>query len=878
MKVCRAYSGRAPFKTVASAVLLGAFATMIVARPAPVAFAATRRAILLGVVVPRHASPGERISGRLVSNPDDYKPIPGLIVVPVEMNIPVDPSGKPRLDEAYVDNGQGRRPANSAFTATIPTDGSPLGLSCGTGAQSKHIRLPIEGTSRPPVESGHYTTQPLVPDSGVSVVHGRFDGDSGNTEVSVNGVAATIVAESADEAYYSMPSQTADGRNRVLLKQDGKTFSWDVFQADVKINADRNTLREGESANVKVTVDALEQMPKSDWRRGNPSDLYDTASAVRTAESQGSAAGVIMLIVKNDSQDTVSMSPADNFSIPMTYAELSRGPKETDGTVTAREAGGFQIEASIVPLLADVPGTEVPTTGEHRRESETARTDHTRVPSPEETPVEHRDQTPPEEPVPVVPLVVAPPKCCVITSITITNNFGEPVFYILNGPYVEGMSPPASEWVLPGRSRTFTGNFGECIRIKAIQNSGYDKNGNEITGLFDDETVCCSRKNKTKRFSYTINSVEWREGNNCPQPVAEVTPPIPERSTPTPTATPTRTKTPTPTATATPTETPTPTWTPSATETSTPLVVTPPPTEIDCPQRRKGCAALIVDYMENNDFIMASFSKLSRPLKALCGKENVDEAYPTMWKMPEGYWVEHWNNRMEYIEPDAAEVTRVSEHNDAELKKIDAAIDSHRKKLSEGREIAMELVAAHGSKRSTGNCGYWGPGYYTGGYVVSRSVFHQGNYSAANKNVCDWFNIDASCYAGATPYALDDLENGIDKAACAGPDVVRCPAHAGYEADLAGGEATVDEVGRNGVSWLRSVQLKNILIGEASFKGFADASGQPWSYQKLMGKLDDWVLGKGASNFVSGAHRSFYTDKGYNGDRPPPGEHPHGGY
>ena len=246
--------------------------------------------------------------------------------------------------------------------------------------------------------------------------------------------------------------------------------------------------------------------------------------------------------------------------------------------------------------------------------------------------------------------------------------------------------------------------------------------------------------------------------------------------------------------------------------------------------------------------------------------------------MPEGYWVEHWDYRSEYIAPDAAEVTRVSDHNDAELKKIDAAIDSHRKKLSEGREIAMELVAAHGSQRSAGSCGYWGPGYYTGGYVVSRTDFHRGNYSAATKNVCDWFNLDASCYSGATPYALDDLENGIGAATCAGPEVVRCPNHAGYEADVAGGEGTIDKVARNGPMWLRSVQLKNILIGEASIKGLGGASGQPWSYQQLMGKLDDWVLGEGASNFVSGAHNSFYADKGYHGDQPPPGKHPHRGY
>jgi hypothetical protein len=142
--------------------------------------------------------------------------------------------------------------------------------------------------------------------------------------------------------------------------------------------------------------------------------------------------------------------------------------------------------------------------------------------------------------------------------------------------------------------------------------------------------------------------------------------------------------------------------------------------------------------------------------------------------------------------------------------------------------------------------------------------------------VCDWFNMDASCYAGATPYALDDLENGIGSATCAGPDVVRCPSHAGYEADLAGGEAILDEVGRNGVSWLRSVQLRDILTFEAAIRGITK-NGQPSSYEPLMRELDDWLEGKG-SRFSWEAHRSFYTDKGYHGDRPPPEKHPHSGY
>ena len=333
------------------------------------AIAAARRAVLLGVVVPRQARPGERISGRLVSNPDDYKDIPGLVVAPVEMNIAVDAAGKPRLDQAYLDNGYGKSPASSSFTATVPTDGSPLSLTCGTGAVSKRVRLPIEAATNPPAASEHYTMQPIVPDSGVSVVHGHFDGDSRNTEISVDGVAAMVVAESSDAAYYVLPEQTADGRNRVLLKQDGKTVRWDVFQPDVEISADRSTLHQGESTQFKVTVDASSRCRP---RTGGVAILAICMTRIALCGRRVSrqCGGRDHADRKNDSQETVSMSPADTFHVPLTRDELTRGPKETDGTVSAHQAGGFEIEASLVPLLADVSGTGVPTTEERSRESE----------------------------------------------------------------------------------------------------------------------------------------------------------------------------------------------------------------------------------------------------------------------------------------------------------------------------------------------------------------------------------------------------------------------------------------------------------------------------------------------------------------------------
>src|ERR1700687_5864417 len=90
-----------------------------------------RKAFLLGVVLPRHANPGSRISGRLVANPDDLAQDPRLIVEHVTLSIPADDVGRPILNDAFVDAGDGRQPASGRYTTRVPTDGSRIHVACG---------------------------------------------------------------------------------------------------------------------------------------------------------------------------------------------------------------------------------------------------------------------------------------------------------------------------------------------------------------------------------------------------------------------------------------------------------------------------------------------------------------------------------------------------------------------------------------------------------------------------------------------------------------------------------------------------------------------------------------------------------------------------
>ena len=228
--------------------------------------------------------------------------------------------------------------------------------------------------------------------------------------------------------------------------------------------------------------------------------------------------GTIQLTIQNDSESTTSISGGDTITIPLRESDLATGSYTYTGTITGKQPGPIQIEASTTSELSDAP----PTRTEARATPTATGTPQTieRTPTEEETPVVPSILGPPVVYVPETPVQNAP-KCCVITGITITNRSNERVFYILNGSYVSGMSPPADQWVEPGESRTFKGDFGECVRIEAIANRGEDEDGKPLTGVFIDQTVCCkdilTGKAKLKGIAVKIDSIEWREWENCPE-------------------------------------------------------------------------------------------------------------------------------------------------------------------------------------------------------------------------------------------------------------------------------------------------------------------------------------------------------------------------
>ncbi|MGO9357716.1 MAG: hypothetical protein ACLP1D_08565 [Xanthobacteraceae bacterium] len=303
----------------------------------------------------------------------------------------------------------------------------------------------------------------------------------------------------------------------------------------------------------------------------------------------------------------------------------------------------------------------------------------------------------------------------------------------------------------------------------------------------------------------------------------------------------------------------------------------------DCPQRGKGCVALIIDFLTDSS-IQPDLKPLSDHLKQNNGCA-VDYVTPQIKPLPEGtYTYEPQGQPDVFVRvhhpPDPKEVDAVRDSNKQQWDNVFSAIDKHRERLKAGTELAIEVLLGHGtSTESAARCGQVGPGE---GRSLSRESFHTGNYDAANKNTCGWFVADLSCSSGLTPFIVDQLnneglatviDNDVDpkgtvtptprKHGCIpqGPQVpdTVCPNHAAYDFDVAVGVANADSGACGFFTPARRDAIADALPnigGTITFTPPTDFLDRRASDYSISG-LEHWVIG-GEEHF--GSH---YADKGY---------------
>lgn len=792
----------------------------------------------VGVLVPTEVVTGETLSASIVTNPRDFAGIAGLRVIPAQLPRVTGGDTANPLHDYLIDGIPGRspQPADQPFTfaATPNLMLQVKSARPGSGPQV-NVSIPVSfpGGVTPRSFEG-FRMPPISLPGAMQLIRGPFSGDRSTTSVEIGSNAARIWCESPRALYFNIPANTPIGANLVTINDRGHKTRLKTWALALAMSADRLKLKRGESTAFHVLIKGVETIPYEAWfGNGEVPELTDPSLVSKFLPGFKPPStvqpGVLVLTLENMSSETVAMSGGDRIALRFTYGEAKY---EHHGTITAKRAGGFDIDGTLIPFLHDQPGEGLPgdnvpkgpdtaAAGELFRRAQQWRQLAGQVQDDAAKNNAGQDDSTRKNAENTV-------KNC--------NTTGDRLDQIAHNAEDNAVKNPLPLADISPTDRKLIQHFRESAKFwrdeaKKARQWAKEATDEKTKKVWEEQAKW--QDDNAQRREDLANDLEKKGGktivkNDPPPPPVPATPETPVAHGPG--------STPPPVAQNPP---------------ATPQQTTDKTRSDDCPQRGKGCVALIIDF-SYDQLLEVDLKNVSDKLKA--AKCDVDYVIPSFKPVPEGYLIGYESGTATQS-PDDKEITANKEHNKDQWNWINDAIAMHRQRVAKGAEIAIELVNGHGGEARPGlDCGDFEPADWSGKYL-RRDDFHLGNYRAANKNVCSWFTADFTCYGGLTPKAVDELNN-LTTATCTNASTIACGNHAGWEADSSMSSATDTKTCNNGNIWWQKGYIKDALDAEIKRR----EAGQSNDYSQLIKALQ--------SDTVSSA-TAHYSDRGYDKDKPP---------
>jgi hypothetical protein len=337
----------------------------------------------VGVVTPRQLSPGQRVSGRVVENPDQYEGMPGVTVTRVE--VPFESAGEAsRLFGWYVEiPGEAQQRADGPITFAAPNGGLGLNITfrqAGNPAHSvsKTLNFSAGAGKKAPLPKS-YKAAAICLKGQLCVVSGTFGGDSSKTFAAFEERPATVVAETSDSLYVSIPESTQPGFRPLFISEGTKVIALPVVVGDFFIKNNGRELQAGQTLIVFPTLDGPGDIPDPEWRSGNfPATNLEQARQLipgfqlpgnkrEKHEKEGSKkheggekGGEILLVIRNVTPEQFSLRASKNDMLVFHLGDeaFSRGEFKYDLVVESKKDGKVDVKGYAIPFLAPISGQE----------------------------------------------------------------------------------------------------------------------------------------------------------------------------------------------------------------------------------------------------------------------------------------------------------------------------------------------------------------------------------------------------------------------------------------------------------------------------------------------------------------------------------------
>jgi len=346
----------------------------------------------VGVVLPARLRPGQRVSGRVVDDPDRFAGQPELTVVRVTLPMPSAGDASQLSGWTFEWKPSEPQPADGAISFVVPKVSGPQEFvlrQAGDPAVAVTGKIQIPKTASKRARSPNSFESPaLCFERDVCMVTGKFSGDSLNTFVSFDSIPARIVAETDNAAYVEVPRFMNPGPATLIVAEGTKVEAMAMVVALLELSHFHEALEAHQEMITILRVDGAQELSDDQWHYGvyPPSNLemarllvpgFNPAKVIKQEREQrekqekldgmkkkddkkDEAAGMILVVVTNATPDVATLRRAkqQTFVFYLTPESFPRGEFKYDIVIDMAKNGTFALKTTAVAFLAPVKAQE----------------------------------------------------------------------------------------------------------------------------------------------------------------------------------------------------------------------------------------------------------------------------------------------------------------------------------------------------------------------------------------------------------------------------------------------------------------------------------------------------------------------------------------
>lgn len=347
----------------------------------------------VGLILPSHIRPGERVSGSVVENPSDYENMTQLIVTRFALPFTTSGDASTLAGWSVEISGEPPQAADRAIALTIPPGQLQLAVllrAAGNVAAPVSHAIPMPRASRDKNKASEGWLAPAICVKGQTcMVHGKFTGNSNKTFAAFGDHPAKIVAETTTAAYIAIPAAIDAGPRPLVIAEGAKAIAFPTVVSALHVEPETRTLKPKEQLLITITLDGAEEVPDAEWLPGNfpPSNLEDARKLVpgysvpkagkedheaeekrEKAKKQGAAApesdegqgGELLLVTKVSSSDGANFRGSRNgaYVFRLQRSGFKMGEFKYKFVVDGGKGGSFTVQPYLIPMLAPIQGQE----------------------------------------------------------------------------------------------------------------------------------------------------------------------------------------------------------------------------------------------------------------------------------------------------------------------------------------------------------------------------------------------------------------------------------------------------------------------------------------------------------------------------------------